>query len=51
MTKRIGILWSILATISFIFWVFRGWDVVSGILACLCLLIYYGENILNRLEK
>jgi len=51
MNKRVGILWNILAIICFITWSYRGWDNLSGTFICFCAILYYGENILNKMEQ
>ncbi len=49
MKGRIAFLWGIMATITFIVWCWRGWEEPGGTLICWCVIIYYGENILNKL--
>ena len=51
MKDRVAILWNIMAILSFVFWVIHGFDAQGGIFICFTTIVYYGENILDRLIK
>lgn len=51
MKGRVASLWMYLTILTIILWIFKGWTEQTGTMICVCLVVYYGENIIAKMEK